>query len=249
MLLVGLIAYSSCQENAPPTPTPATLPDQISPTSPATEAMATVLPTAVRALATSSTVTTSNLVTVASAGGLTPTTPLSSSVTSVGESMVACSQEPDIALASFPDLAPLMGCAQEPAVFHDTAINEFGPGPDFDRFMLWFSQEQQIYVLLPDHHWQSYPDTWSEKQAIYTCNPLGGEPASPPLPRRGFGKLWCTVDGLQEILGTIVLEERLCQHAVLQRFERGRLLACYEDATIRYFRIMDNGEWDQMLTQ
>jgi len=31
---------------------------------------------------------------------------------------------------------------------------------------------------------------------------------------------------------------------VLQRFERGRLLACFEDATIRYFRLLDDGTWD-----
>ena len=39
-------------------------------------------------------------------------------------------------------------------------------------------------------------------------------------------------------------EERLCQHSVLQRFSSGRLLACFEDATIRYFRILDNHTWD-----
>jgi hypothetical protein len=45
-------------------------------------------------------------------------------------------------------------------------------------------------------------------------------------------------------LGAVPREERLCQYAVLQRFQSGRLLACFEDATIRYFRILDNGTWD-----
>ena len=66
---------------------------------------------------------------------------------------------------------------------------------------------------------------------------------------RGFGKLWCTVDGLQDTLGTIEREERLCQHTVVQRFERGALLACFEDATIRYFRLLDDGSWDLMMVQ
>ena len=82
-----------------------------------------------------------------------------------------------------------------------------------------------------------------------SCNPLNVAPTSPPLPRRGFGKLWCTVDGLQEKLGTIEREERLCQHTVVQRFERGRLLACFEDATIRYFRLLDDGSWDMIKVQ
>lgn len=162
---------------------------------------------------------------------------------------VTCSQEADIALTNYPDRQQLMGCALGPAIFDPVAINEFGPGPDFDRFMLWFGHEQQIYVLRPDKRWQTYPDTWTEDQPTFACNPLGGEAASPPLPRRGFGKLWCQEAGLQELMGTIVKEERLCQHTVLQPFQNGRLLACYEDATIRYFRVMDDGAWDQVLVR
>jgi hypothetical protein len=127
------------------------------------------------------------------------------------------------------------------------AINEFGPGPEFDRFMLWFSHESQIYVLLPDGTWRIYVDTWRESDPTFTCNPLGGRPTSPPLPRRGFGKLWCTVTELQEVMGTVMKEERLCQHAVLQRFARGRFLACFEDATVRYFRLLDDGSWDVLV--
>jgi len=104
-------------------------------------------------------------------------------------------------------------------------------------------------VLLPDKRWTVYDDTWSEDQPLFTCNPLDITPASPPLPRRGFNKIWCTVDGLQEVMGTVIIEERLCQHAVVQRFERGRLLACYEDATIRYVRLLDDGTWDTELTR
>lgn len=160
-----------------------------------------------------------------------------------------CTVEPDIALAAYPDLQQHLGCAETAAGFDAVALNEFGPGPEYDRFMLWFSSENQIYVLLPNKTWQRYLDTWTEEQETFLCNPLDGEPTSPPLPRRGFGKIWCTVENLQETMGTIEREERLCQHTVTQFFERGRLLACYEDATIRFFRIMDDGTWDQMLTR
>ena len=50
-------------------------------------------------------------------------------------------------------------------------------------------------------------------------------------------------------MGLVEREERLCQHTVTQRFQQGRLIACYEDATIRFFRVMDDGTWDQVLTR
>jgi hypothetical protein len=155
-----------------------------------------------------------------------------------------CEIESHLDLAGYPNLDERMGCPLDEATFDPVAINEFGEGPEYDRFMLWFSDEQRIYVLLPDSTWQVYDDTWTEAEPIFACNPLGGEPASPPLPRRGFGKLWCAQPQLQAVLGTIPREERLCQHTVVQRFELGRLLACFEDATVRYFRILDNNRWD-----
>lgn len=160
-----------------------------------------------------------------------------------------CAVEYDLDLAGYPDLFAKMGCALEEASNDAVAINEFGEGPDYNRFMLWFSDELQIYVLFPDQTWQAYLDTWSEGQPELSCNPLNTPPSSPPLPRRGFGKLWCSVDGLIDKMGTIDREERLCQHTVVQRFEKGRLLACFEDATIRYFRLLDDGAWDMVMIQ
>jgi hypothetical protein len=158
-----------------------------------------------------------------------------------------CEIESSLDLAGYPDLEQQMGCPLDIATFDPIAINEFGPGPEYDRFMLWFSDEKQIYVLYPDNKWETFPDTWEEGDATFSCNPLEGEAESPPLPRRGFGKLWCSDPELQEVMGTIEREERLCQHAVLQRFETGRLLACFEDASIRYFRLLDNQTWDLVI--
>jgi hypothetical protein len=160
-----------------------------------------------------------------------------------------CLLETDVDLAGYEEVEAKMGCPSEPASFDPVGINEFGPGPEFDRFMLWFSSEQQIYVLYPDQTWEVFDDTWTEDQPTFSCNPLDGTPESPPLPRRGFGKLWCAMPELQEVMGTITVEERLCQHTAVQRFERGRLLACYEDATIRYIRLFDDGAWDTVLAR
>lgn len=160
-----------------------------------------------------------------------------------------CPNEPDLDLVGYPNVGEVMGCAVAPASYEEVAINEFGEGPEFDRFMLWFSTTGLIYTMLPDGTWQAYPDEWTEDDPEILCNPLGGEATSPPLPRRGFGKLWCSDEMLQQTLGTIPREERLCQHAVTQQFEQGQLLACFEDATIRYFRILEDGSWDMVFVQ
>jgi hypothetical protein len=156
-----------------------------------------------------------------------------------------CEIESHLDLVGYPELEQRMGCPTEEARFDPIGIEEFGDLPPYDRFMLWFSHEKQIYVLLPDGTYKTFADTWVEGQdPTHPCNPLGGEADSPPLPRRGFGKLWCENAEIQQIMGTVPREERLCQHAVLQRFATGRLLACFEDATVRYFRILDDGSWD-----
>lgn len=158
-----------------------------------------------------------------------------------------CELESNLDLAGYMDIEERMGCAIDIAHFNPIAINEFGEGPDYDRFMLWFSSENNIYVLFPNGEYEVFPDEWEEGDPTFTCNPLEEEADSPPLPRRGFGKLWCENPEIQEALGFVEHEERLCQHSVEQRFEKGRLVACFEPASVRYFRILDDGTWDVTL--
>lgn len=208
-----------------------------------TAVMTTGVPTNTATDAITTTVTlTAATVHSGSVGSTTATTE------TVGTDEGSCPVEVDIALVAYPELHQL-GCPEAEAGFEPVAMNEFGQGPAYDRFMLWFSTTNEIYVMLPSGDWESYPDTWTEDQPTFVCNPLEGEPSSPPLPRRGFGKLWCSMERLQSTLGMVEREERLCQHTVTQQFTNGRLLACYEDATIRFFRIMDDGTWAQILTQ
>ncbi len=101
-----------------------------------------------------------------------------------------CAVEYDLDLAGYPDLLAKMGCALAEASNDAVAINEFGEGPDYNRFMLWFSSELQIYVLFPDQTWQAYLDTWSEGQAELSCNPLNVPPTSPPA---AAARLWQAV--------------------------------------------------------
>ena len=170
-------------------------------------------------------------------------------ITTSASTAPICSISTSADFGGYEDPTVELGCPQAEATFDPVGINEFGEGPDYNRFMLWFGSEQQIYVLLPDGTWLAYTDTWKEEEPEIACNPSDGPMTSPPLPRRGFGKLWCTVEGVREQMGEIDREERLCQHAVTQRFDNGRLLACYEDATIRYFRILNDGAWQMEMVQ
>jgi hypothetical protein len=159
-----------------------------------------------------------------------------------------CAIESNLDLLGYPNLEAEMGCPTEEASFDAVAINEFGEAQPTDRFMLWFSSDEQIYVLFPDGTYTTHEDTFREETDLtYPCNPYDGEEDSPPLPRRGFGKLWCSDPILQQVMGPVPREERLCQHSVMQRFEAGRLLACFEDATVRYFRLRDDSTWDLKL--
>lgn len=167
--------------------------------------------------------------------------------TPVVEQGLDCAVEPNLDLAGYPELESTMGCALSPARSDPVGFNEFGPGPDFDRFMLWLSWESNIYSLLPDGRSEVFADTWHEELPEYTCNPTPREPASPPLPRRGFGKVWCENAGIRDSMGLTAVEERLCQHAVTQEFEHGRVIACFEDATIRYFKLFNDQTWQAFL--
>lgn len=239
--LIFLLAACGGEDEPTPTPTASLIP----PTAPPT-VVSPVLPTATvtPAVAVSPLQPSTATITSAQAAGAAMST------TGVVSPPVAldCPIQPDLDIAGYPALNEL-GCPLEVAVFDAVGINEFGTELEPDRFMLWLSNEKQIYVLLPDGAYAVYPDTWTEEQPTFTCNPLGGPEESPPLPRRGFGKVWCTVDGLAAIMGPVPREERLCQHTVMQRFEDGRLLACYEDATIRYIHLRDDQTWETILTR
>ncbi|MEJ5249578.1 MAG: hypothetical protein WHS90_17530 [Caldilinea sp.] len=234
LLAVGLAgALVACGGEQRPTPTPTATPASAASETPTPPGEEEVPPTTVE------------IPTQPAGPPATPTV----SVLTVDEKEERCAIDYDMDLAGFPDLYTRLGCPIGPSSHEPVAINEFGEGPDYNRFMLWFSSDQQIYVLFADQSWQSYRDTWDESQPEFSCNPLDGPPTSPPLPRRGFGKLWCSVEALQKQLGFIEREERLCQHSIVQNFERGRMLACFEDATIRYFSLLNDGSWELLVVR
>ncbi len=247
-LLLCMTLLAACGDDATPTPTVTEPPTAAVDSTPTTDEVAT----ATSAVASTNTVETAGVVspTVVSEPEATATATLTAEAAAEAAAESDCTVEPSPDLIGYADVVTRLGCPIADATNDPVGINEFGDGPEYQRFMLWFGSEGQIYVLSQDGRWLAYTDTWQEGDAEIACNPENLDPAtSPPLPRRGFGKLWCTVDTVRIAMGPIDREERLCQHSVVQRFERGRLLACFEDATIRYFRILDDGAWDMEMVQ
>jgi hypothetical protein len=247
-MLVSLLAACG-GDNPTPTPT-ATVAPEATATSPESSAdtatpvddtimiEVTLEPTPM--ISTAETLAADDSETITSASIAIQTTP-------VVEESRDCEVESDLDLAGYPQLEAAMGCALAPALSEAVGFNEFGPGPEFNKFMLWLSWEGQIYTLFPDGIWQATVDGWTDDMPDFACNPLAGDPASPPLPRRGFGKVWCDNPDVRDKMGTISVEERLCQHSVIQMFENGRVVACFEDATIRYFKLFNDNSWQAVL--
>jgi hypothetical protein len=247
VLAITVVMLAGCGGDAEATPMPTATAAEAAATNTSAPATNASEPTA---LAEATTAVDATAITatagVTTASQLTPT----SEATAIEESDSGCAIEPNPDLVGYDDVIGKLGCPISEGANDTVGINEFGEGPDYKRFMLWFGSEGQIYVLAADGRWLAYTDTWQDGDPEIACNPENLDPAtSPPLPRRGFGKLWCTVDTVRTSMGHIDREERLCQHAVVQRFQQGRLLACFEDATIRYFRILEDGAWDMELVQ
>ena len=259
-LLLAACGRGATEAAAEPTlePPPApTVAPTVTPT-PAPVIEPAALPPAESPLATAVAVTETDNVTAAdavsasseiSAGeNVTPT----GGVTSTSQSSApVCAIQPALDLAGYPNLVETLGCPLGEASFEPVALNEFSGAADafsdasLNPYMLWFGAEERIYALLPNGEYELFDDTWDEAtEPEYLCNPLGGAVDSPPLPRRGFGKVWCNAERLQETMGPVAREERLCQHAVTQEFQAGRLLACFEDATVYYFQLTEGGQWN-----
>lgn len=71
-------------------------------------------------------------------------------------------------------------------------------------YMLWRGDTGTIYVLFGDDNtWATYPDTWTEGEAVDAGQPPAGRVA----PIRGFGKVWVS-EGLSERLGWALAQEQ-----------------------------------------
>jgi len=115
----------------------------------------------------------------------------------------------------WPSIKSKLGCATSSA--HENtwmAIEEFQKG-----LMFWRQDNDRIYALYSGNGWGTYANAWRDGDPEYTC----GTPASPPTPKRGFGKTWCSVSSVRSNLGNATTAER-GYYGTVQDFQRGLII-------------------------
>jgi len=172
-------------------------------------------------------------------------TPSAGSGSSTG-SATACDIEAwgwfDGALTLTPGMAEKIGCATAEVGTMRAATQDFQQG-----IMLWREAGDAIYVFFDAGGYQRYPDTWDagmpEQDPQY-----GPAPEGYIQPRRGFGLVWEEHATVRDGLRWAVNEERPCDDAHVQPFERGLMLSCTHDvvpgAKIYVFTLYDDGTYD-----
>jgi hypothetical protein len=101
--------------------------------------------------------------------------------------------------------------------------------------MFWRSDNDRIYVVYSGGTWRRHANTWQEGDPEFSC----GTPESPPTPKRGFGKVWCTYNQVSQGLGDATTGER-GEHDDVQDFAGGWMLRDEAGTTYTFF---NNGTW------
>ncbi len=135
----------------------------------------------------------------------------------------------------WPALRDRLGCATGPD--HSTAAAEelFQNG-----WMYWREDDDRIYVIFSTGRWESHADVWFEGDPEFSCPDPSTPDESPPTPKRGFGKIWCTVPGVRQGLGAATEGERAVGVAV-QSFDHGLILLTDRWTWVFY----SDGSWER----
>lgn len=105
----------------------------------------------------------------------------------------------------------------------------------FERgYMIWQEADDKIYVIYNNGNWARYDDIWVEGNAEFSC----GVEQSPPTPKRGFGKIWCTKSGVQRELGNATDGES-GEETMMQAFANGLIW----QTSVGRFVLFHNGTW------
>ena len=104
--------------------------------------------------------------------------------------------------------------------------------------MIWREDAGQIYVRYNSGSWIGFSDTWNEGQPEYSCPNIGT--TSPPVPKRGFGKIWCEHADVRSQLGWARNEEQGF-HGNIQDFLTGGHIIQMD--TGRIFVLYPTGTW------
>ncbi len=109
----------------------------------------------------------------------------------------------------------MLGCPTNQAHKTESAEEPFQRG-----LMVWRKDTGLIYIRW-DSTWYKFADTFKESDPEYTC----GKHVSPPSPRRGFSKIWCSGDWQAKLGNALDWEWGFCMGnlpcEVFQDFEHG----------------------------
>lgn len=115
------------------------------------------------------------------------------------------------------------------------AWNSWSAKEPFERgYMFWQESTDKIYVLYNNGNWARYDDIWVEGDPEFSC----GTQQSPPTPKRGFGKIWCTKSGVQAGLGNATAGES-GEDTTMQAFANGFI---WQTSLGRYV-LYNDGTW------
>jgi hypothetical protein len=128
-----------------------------------------------------------------------------------------------------------LGCASNAAHTSSMAHEHFEHGQ-----MFWREDTDYIFVLYNNGTSASYPDIWQAGDPEYSC-PDSAPTSSPPSPRMGFGKIWCSYPEVRNGLGWATDYERGFDGTV-QDFERGTILRTDTGET---YVLYGDGAWTQ----
>jgi hypothetical protein len=101
--------------------------------------------------------------------------------------------------------------------------------------MFWREDNGRIYAVYNSGSWASYPDTWQDGDPDFAC----GTQESPPTPKRGFGKVWCSYDAVRQGLGNAT-DAEFGSHGAVQDFNGGLIL---QTGNGRIYVFYSNGTW------
>ncbi len=104
--------------------------------------------------------------------------------------------------------------------------------------MFWREDNDRIVVLYNTGSWALYRDIWVEGDPEYSCPDIAPT-QSPPTPRRGFGKIWCTYGAVRQGLGWATDYERGF-HGTVQDFSQGTILRTDTGET---YILFSDGAW------
>jgi hypothetical protein len=99
--------------------------------------------------------------------------------------------------------------------------------------MFWREDVDVILVLYQSGYWSAFMDIWQESDPEFSC--LDIAPAeSPPTPKRGFGKIWCTYGDVRAGLGWAT-DAETGYYGMVQDFTNGTILQIIDGGTYILF--------------